>query len=1295
MIMLLKFYRHTGLVPLTEQMREAMTTIGITDVPRQELCYHVKVNDRLTVEEQQRLEWLLRQTFEPQNFSDHSFLSHMPTIAEIGPRLNFETAYSSTAVSICHHRLGVAKVVRLELSRRFGIDQKLTRQQLERFLAPIHDQMTEMPYFLPLENFGVDTRAEPVEILDVLSKNWRENLVGFAKKRGLAWDDQDLEFIRGWYQDLLKRNAPDAELFDLGQNNSDHSRHWRFNGIWYIDDTGQPETLMKMIKQPLRLNPFNSTRAFCDNTSSILGPVALVLMPSNPLGPSELHYVPRRRHSTCTAETHCHPSMWEPNQGKATEKGINRDEECIGIGGEYGVGGDGLMIGNCCLPDYLMPWEREVWTPALPIATPLQIALRGTSGGDDYQNSYGHPTTYGFFRTLGISIGNHRFEYFKPIAYGVVGGWVDEEHLEKEEVEAGQVLALIGGPARRIGVGGGSGASMTGGENDSKLDFNSVQRGDPVMGNLLHRVVRGCTELLEHNPIRTIHDLGAGGLGNTASEVVEKKGGHLYISKIPVADPTLTTFEILSNESQERDLAVVDQDDVPIIDAIATREGCPIAYIGEVTNTGRFVLEDDRDGTTPVDLPLKETLGELPPKTYRDHHVVLPLQPLQLPEGLTLQTALDRVFRLHSVASKNWRTKAVDRAVTGLVAQQQCVGPNHLPVADYTIAAASYRGLTGSVYSLGERPLPGLISPQAMVRLVITEAILNMAGARIEGLSHVKGSANWMLALKIPGMGAWLNDAMQAVRDFFIALTCAPDGGKDSTSLATLVRSPEGEVINVPGAPTFVFAAYASMKDITRKVTPYIRDPETLLLHIDLGQRKCRMGGSALAQVYEQVGNESPDMDNPDLLRRTFRAIQSLLDRRLITAAHDRSDGGLITTLFEMGAASNLGVEIGIDSDEDVIPTFLNEEPGIVLGCARRHIKSVSQLLVDEGLTIKHVGQTRTDSRFKIHQAGQEVFNQDILEMRALWEETSYQMDKRKRNPKCVEEERNNLVYLVKRPPYRLSFLPKRTVIRRIKPKVAVVREEGSNGDREMAAVAKMSGFCVVDVHMNDLQAGKITLDRFRGLLFVGGFAHRDIPESAAKGWAAGILFNLRDQFEQFRNRPDTFSLGICNGAQLSTLLGWVADLGLPEQKRPRFIQNRCWQFESGFPTVRVLKSPAIMLSEMEGSTLGIWLDHGEGYCRADENVLDEIDRLGLAPLRYMDHDGQITESYPFSRNGSPRGIAALCSRDGRHLAMMPHSERTFIPWQWPWMPDGWNKHKVSPWLQMFQTARNWCLENN
>lgn len=1261
-----------------------------------ERCYYIQTSLPLQNSEFATLQWLLGETFEPENLGEVSFLKDATEILEVGPRPNFETAWSTTAVSICR-ACGLDVVKRIERSLRIGLDTTLDVNQREGLLASIHDRMTEMPYTTPLVSFDTGIVSASVKIIQICGRDdWREVLKRYSIEHGYGWDDQDIEMIGRLFREIIQRNPTDVELFQLAQANSEHSRHFFFKGQLIIDGDVKPHTLMDIIQAPWKANTRNSIIAFCDDSSAIAGSEVMYLTADRPGKPGLIVPMSLILNPTLTAETHNFPTGVAPYPGAETGTGGRiRDNFAIGCGGLVIVAGAAYCVGNLHIPNYDLPWEQDGWRHPPNLASPLDILIQASDGASDYGNRFGEPVTFGFARSCGLQLPDGYRSYFKPIMYTVGGGVIPETSRNPRVPERDMLVLQIGGSAYRIGVGGGAASSMIQGANQENLDFNAVQRGDAQMEQRLNRVIRGCIELGENNPIERMVDLGAGGSCNAIPEVADPAGARINLRALPIGDLTLSARELWGNESQERAAILIRPEHLGVVQKIAEREGVPCAVVGEVTGDGRLVVFDENDDTTPVDLPLEQILGSLPPKTFKFTSRVRDCKPLELPDSLSVTEALDRVLRLVSVGSKRFLTTKVDRSVTGLIAQQQCIGPNQLTLADCAVMASSYFDKFGTAMAIGEQPIKGLLSPEAAARMAVIEMLLNMSGARITDIEDIKCSANWMLAAKLDGEGAWLYYAACALRDICLELGIAIDGGKDSLSMAAQVTGPDGteQVVKAPGE--LVITGYVTISDITRKVTADIKQRGSNLIHINLCPSEHRLGGSALAQVFGQLGDKCPDCKDIGLVKKTFNTIQQLIDNDLILSLHDISDGGLITALLEMAFAGNVGLDINLTGKCTPIEMLFNEEPGLVI--ETHNSEKMLQAMDKQGIYARTIGSVSDDYQIRIRHNDGEVLNADMLELRELWESTSTAIDALQANPDCVAEETTFNRNLVTLPPRHLSFEPVPTPSQLLhatnKPKVAILRSEGSNGDREMAAAFYSAGFEMWDVTMTDLLSGRITLDDFRGVAFVGGFSFADVLD-AGKGWAGIIRFNpaVREQFEHFHDRPDTFSLGVCNGCQLMALMGWVPGLDIPENEHPRFIQNDSERFESRFSSIRITESPSIMLDGMTDSTLGIWVAHGEGKLHIpNASDLDCILDNGLAPMHFVDNVGKATETYPSNPNGSPLGITALCSPNGRHLAMMPHPERSFISWQLPWAPAKWDGLPASPWLRLFQNAYNWC----
>ena len=1258
-----------------------------------ENCFYVETASPLNAQEESALRWLLTETFEPDKFAGSSFLlsDGGRDIVEVGPRLNFETAFSTNAVSICRS-CGLHQVRRIERARRWALPPGIDR---DPFAAEHHDRMTECTYSSPLETF--ETGLVPERVFEVpMREEGVEALRRINRDLGFGMDAWDLDFYYNLFVNRFRRNPTNVECFQLAQANSEHSRHWFFKGKLRIDGKEIPETLLGIIKSTLQANPSNSVIAFKDNSSGISGYEIATIVPERPG-----EHVPFRMWQGAydiifTAETHNFPSGVAPFPGAETGTGGRiRDVHATGRGALVVAGTAGYCTGNLNIPGYPIPGEVAGFVYPSNLATPIQIMIGESNGASDYGNKFGEPVIQGFARSFGIRLPDgDRREWIKPIMFTGGIGQMDARHRSKGQPAKGMLVIQIGGPGYRIGIGGGAASSMIQGENREELDFTAVQRGDAEMEQKMNRVIRACVEMGTRNPIISIHDQGAGGPCNVITELVDPAGGRIEIRNINVGDRTLSVLEIWGAEYQERCALLLDRARLEEFRAICEREKVACEVLGEITEDGRIVVHDSSDDSSPVNLDLAPILTNIPQKEFNLDRVAWKRIALQLPENLELGDALRQVFRLPAVGSKGFLVRKVDRSVTGLIARQQCCGPLHLPVSDVAIIAQSHFGVTGAAISIGEQPIKALVNPKAGARMAVGEAVTNMAWALISGLEHIKCSVNWMWAAKTPGEGAALYDAAVALRDLMVTLGIAADGGKDSLSMAARVG---GELVKAPGE--VVVSAYATMPDVARVVTPDIKLPgASRLLLLDLAPGRNRLGGSALAQVFAQIGDESPDVDDPELLKRSFLAVQKLIREDLILAGHDRSDGGLLATLAEMAFSGNCGIDIGLADGDEIIPRLFSEELGMVVECLPAQEDRVAAVLREFGVPFSIIGETRSGRRVRVLQGGRTLLDLSTPLVLEWWEQTSDQIELLQENPTCAREQAQG--HDRRGPHYHLSFEPAPTpaelLARDGKPKVAIIREEGSNGDREMTSAFYAAGFEPWDVTMSDLLGSRVVLDRFRGVVFVGGFSYADVLDSA-KGWAGIIRFNsrLKEMFDSFYRRPDSFSLGVCNGCQLMALLGWVPWAGIEDRNQPRFIRNASGRFESRWVTVKIARSPAMMLRGMEDSVLGIWVAHGEGrlHC-SDPAMLSQINAKCLAPLFFVDDEGNRTEQYPLNPNGSIFGITSLCSPDGRHLAMMPHPERTFLKWQWPWMPEEWKRSlKASPWLQMFQNARRWCEE--
>ncbi|XP_014227740.1 phosphoribosylformylglycinamidine synthase [Trichogramma pretiosum] len=1315
-MVILKFYKNPGLkANLLKSKLEKIKKISdsVTNIEA-ELCYYIESKSPLSKDNIDIIKWILTSPFEPQELKDESDFKNGQLVIEIGPRLNFSTALSSNAVSICK-AVQLEKVTRIEISTRYLIHTKthVDKDTERNIVDALHDRMTECRYIKPIETFDHGFRPEEWFEVDVVGEG-RKALEEVNKKLGLAFDNWDLDYYSNLFKNKIKRNPTSVECFDLAQSNSEHSRHWFFKGKMIIDGEEQKESLLDMIIDTQTKSNPNNVIKFSDNSSAIKGFEVKTLRPNRTDEASSFKVNSSKQHLIFTAETHNFPTGVAPFSGATTGTGGRlRDIQGVGRGGYYIAGTAGYSVGNLNIPGYNLPWEEKQEYPS-NLALPLDILIEASNGASDYGNKFGEPVVSGFARTFGmIDPSGERREWIKPIMFSGGIGSMEANMTKKIAAQPGMQVVKIGGPVYRIGVGGGAASSVeVQGDNESDLDFGAVQRGDAEMEQKLNRLVRACMEMGDKNPILSIHDQGAGGNGNVLKELVEPAGAVIFSKRFELGDPSISTLELWGAEYQENDAIMCKQDDTSLLKKIAQRERCPINFVGTVTGNGKIILseEDDCDASKymrkdyvskqrhPVDLELELVLGKMPKKTFQLDRSMVKLNPLNLKQTPSIEEALDKVLRLPSVASKRYLTNKVDRCVTGLVAQQQCVGPLHTPLADFAAVGLSHFSTKGIASSIGEQPIKGLVNAAAGARMTVAEALSNLVFAYISGLEDIKCSGNWMWAAKLPGEGAALYDACKAMCDVMKEFGIAIDGGKDSLSMAARV---DKSVVKAPG--TLVVSCYAPCPDIRLGVTPDMKAPslpekEGFLIYVDLSGGKSRLGGTAFAQVHNQLGDDVADVESPSDIKRAFKATQQLIKEGKILSGHDISDGGLITCLLEMAFAGLSGFRINImHKTGSAIEILFAEEVGWLLEVRENDVKDVVELFERYKCPEVHViGKSvghGIDSHINVSVNGIPVLNSTIFKLMNIWEETSYQLELRQTDSVCATQEYTSLKDR-KSPAYKLTFNPDIPLPRDAeKPliPVAVIREEGINGDREMAASLISAGFEVWDVTMQDLLNNQVTLDKFKGIIFPGGFSYADVLGSA-KGWAASLRFHpsLQNQLRDFIARPDTFSLGVCNGCQLMSLLGWI---GGSEDGEPNVVldHNNSGRFECRWTTVKIENTPAIMLQGMEGSVFGVWVAHGEGkFTFRNNDILEKLKEQNCLAIKYTDDDGKPTEKYPMNPNGSIEGIAAICSTDGRHLAMMPHPERCTLAWQLPWVPANW-EYKNSPWQRMFQNAYDWC----
>ncbi len=1219
------------------------------------------------------------------------------------PRFGTISPWSSKASDIAHN-CGLDKIQRLERGIAFYVQGELSEGDAQLIAAALHDRMTQLVLerFEDAANLFSHAQPKPLTAVDVLGGG-RAALEQANVGLGLALADDEIDYLVTSFTGL-GRNPHDIELMMFAQANSEHCRHKIFNASWDIDGESQDKSLFGMIKNTYQMHSEGVLSAYKDNASVIVGHEAGRFYPNPETG----EYAATRQpvHILMKVETHNHPTAIAPFPGAATGSGGEiRDEGATGRGSKPKAGLTGFTVSNLNIPDFEQPWEKPYGKPER-IVTPLDIMIEGPLGGAAFNNEFGRPALAGYFRTFEQRVETPRGEevrgYHKPIMLAGGMGNIREDHVQKGEISVGAKLIVLGGPAMLIGLGGGAASSMATGASSADLDFASVQRDNPEMERRCQEVIDRCWQLGEQNPIKFIHDVGAGGLSNAFPELVNDagRGGRFELRNVPNDEPGMAPHEIWCNESQERYVLSVDAGDFERFKAICERERCPFAVVGEATEELHLTVADSHFGNTPVDMPLNVLLGKTP-RMHRSASRETELGDDFSAASVYLDEAVARVLRHPAVASKSFLITIGDRSITGMVARDQMVGPWQVPVADCAVTTTSYDVNTGEAMAMGERTPLALLDAPASGRMAIGETLTNLAAARIEKLSDIKLSANWMAAAGHPGEDARLYDTVRAVgMELCPQLGLTIPVGKDSMSMKTRWDE-EGAEKSVTSPMSLVVSGFAPVLDVRQTLTPQLRLDKgaTDLILIDLGRGQNRMGGSILAQVYGKLGRQAPDVDDAEDLQAFFAVIQGLNADGLLQAYHDRSDGGLLTTVLEMAFAGHCGLNLNLDGlldDADEVPAVLfNEELGAVIQVRQDDTEIVLAQFSAAGLgdCVAVIGQPINNGYISIRLAGNEVFSGDRRLLQQQWSETSYRIQRLRDNVDCADQEFDAL--LEEDNPglsAKLSFDVNQDIAapyikRGVRPQVAVLREQGVNGQVEMAAAFDRAGFAAVDVHMSDILSGRISLEDFKGLVACGGFSYGDVL-GAGEGWAKSILFNARarDGFQAFFERSDSFALGVCNGCQMMSNLH---ELVPGSESWPHFVRNRSEQFEARVAMVQVQESPSILLQGMAGSRLPIAIAHGEGHAEFSSAVaLQAADRSGTVALRYVDNHGKVTERYPANPNGSPLGITGLTNRDGRVTIMMPHPERVFRAVTNSWRPDEWQED--GGWMRMFRNARVW-----
>ncbi|MCE3602461.1 phosphoribosylformylglycinamidine synthase [Massilia sp. P8910] len=1268
----------------------------------------------------------------------------IPRLGTISPWASKATDIAHNCGMAHVHRIerGIAFSISLKtglLGSSIGAAKKLSDSETEAVAGLLHDRMTEsvLRNADQASSLFRELEARPLESVDVL-KAGKHALEKANTELGLALSDDEIDYLFDAFT-KAGRNPTDVELMMFAQANSEHCRHKIFNADWIVDGVAQDKSLFQMIKNTHQLQPKGTIVAYSDNSSIMEGATVMRFYPRG----AGHEYAPSTEltHTLMKVETHNHPTAISPFPGASTGAGGEiRDEGATGRGAKPKAGLTGFTVSNLMIPDAVRPWENAAnvnqpagaRAPAAAygkpdrIASPLQIMIEGPLGGAAFSNEFGRPVLGGYFRTYEQNVGalsaglpDAVFGYHKPIMIAGGIGNISGQHTHKNDIPVGSLLIQLGGPGMRIGMGGSAASSMATGTNTADLDFDSVQRGNPEMERRAQEVINSCWQMGADNPIISIHDVGAGGLSNAFPEITNdaKRGAIFDLRKVPLEESGMAPKEIWSNESQERYVLAIAPESLALFAAMCERERCLFAAVGVATEERQLKLIDPELGNSPVDMPMDVLLGK-PPKMLRDvTHVHNEFPAIDL-TGLDLLEVAKRVLLLPAVADKSFLITIGDRTVGGTTVRDQMVGPWQVPVADCAVTAMSFEGYLGEAMAMGERTPLAVINAAASGRMAVGEAVTNIAAAPIRDISDIKLSANWMAACGQPGQDAALFDTVKAVgMELCPALGISIPVGKDSLSMRTTWKD-EGDAKAVVSPVSLIVSSFAPVYDVRRSLTPQIKlvAGETALILIDLGRGKNRLGASALSLVTQQLGNETPDVDSADDLKGFFAAIQQLNADDKLLAYHDRSDGGLFATLCEMAFAGRSGLSVNLDiltleaghgadwgdaknwagqvaerRNDQTLSALFNEELGAVIQVRANEKSLVMNVLREHNLgACSHIiGKPNERGVIEFTRDAKVIYTEARSALHRVWSDTSWRIARLRDNPACADAEYERL--LDETDPGitpKLTFDPSENiaapfVATGVRPRVAILREQGVNSHIETAWVMHQAGFAAVDVHMSDLIAGRARLDDFQGIIAVGGFSYGDVL-GAGEGWAKTILFNaqLAEQFARFFSRGDTFGLGVCNGCQMMSNLKSI----IPGAHAwPKFTRNKSEQFEARFAMVEVLDSPSIFFSGMAGTQAAIAIAHGEGF--ADFSQTGDLGAVVKA-MRFVDNRGAATEAYPFNPNGSPEGLTSVTTADGRFSVLMPHAERVFRSVQQSWHPQSWGED--SPWMRMFRNARKW-----
>ena len=1149
----------------------------------------------------------------------------------------------------------------------------------------LHDRMTES-VFNKIDDATAlfsETEPKPLNSIDILGQG-KDALVKANSEFGFALSDEEIDYLTAAFN-KMGRNPHDIELMMFAQANSEHCRHKIFGSEWTIDGEKQPLSLFQMIKNTYKESPTDVLSAYKDNASVIVGFDTQRFYPKKDeaTGHHIYKYKSQAAHILMKVETHNHPTAIAPFAGAATGSGGEiRDEGATGRGGKPKAGLTGFTVSNLNIPGFEQPWEENYGKPSR-MASPLQIMIDGPLGGAAFNNEFGRPALNGYFRTFEQNVNGEVKGFHKPIMIAGGYGNIRPDHVEKDAIQPGDLLIVLGGPAMLIGLGGGAASSVDSGKLGENLDFASVQRENPEMERRCQEVIDACWRMEDFNPIVSVHDVGAGGVSNAMPELVNdhELGATLDLRKIPSLEPGMSPMEIWSNEAQERYVLAIKPESLELFESICARERCPFAVLGEATEARQLTVNDPLFENKAVDMPMQVMLGGTP-RMSRSYETIQRKGDEFDASKVDLKDAIFRVLKNPTVASKSFLITIGDRSITGMVSRDQMVGRWQVPVADAAVTTTSLQGYTGEAMAMGERPPVALLNPAASARLAVAESITNIMCANIEQISDIKLSANWMAAAGQKGEDQALFEGVKAIgMEMCPALGIAIPVGKDSLSMRTTWND-EGEDKSVTSPMSGVITAFAPVLDVRKTLTPELKNEDSVLVRIDLSKGQFRLGGSILAQVYKAIGSVTPDVDNFDEFKAFFALVQDWNNRGLIKAYHDIGDGGLLATVAEMMFASRLGVALEDQSNESLFA----EEIGAVLQISKADWASLTDEVATSSLreAIRVVGTVNDSDKLSVN-----GLVLDRAELQQAWTEVSHQIQRLRDNVETADSEfaligDKNHKGIIALPTFDLNEPVEAPYINERRPNMMILREQGVNGHVEMAAAFDKVGFNTVDVHMSDLLSGRVDLDDFEGLVACGGFSYGDVL-GAGGGWAKSVLFNpkLRDQFEKFFNRDNTFSVGICNGCQM---LAQLAPLIPGADNWPRFRRNTSEVFEARVVNVKVEKSPSILLEGMEGSILPIAVAHGEGRAETSAENFAALNAGNQVILRYVDSLGNATQQYPLNPNGSPEAISGVTSKDGRATIMMPHPERNFRAIQHSWKPEEWTEDGA--WLRMFRNAR-------